>query len=58
MTKRDYEMIAAQFATATGDRDTLRDLVDQFCVVLAEQNPRFNAGLFRAACGFPAQGGE
>ena len=58
MTRRDYEMMAAQFATAGGDRDTLSGLVDQFCAVLAEQNPRFNAGLFRAACGFPAQGGE
>lgn len=60
MSKRDYEMMACQFATAGGDRETLGRLVDRFCDVLAEQNPRFNAGLFRSACGFPVQvqGGE
>jgi hypothetical protein len=60
MTRKDYELIAAVFATVAEDAlhdqvpasSTFTVLVSRLTERLAETNPAFNARRFREACGF------
>lgn len=63
MTRRDYETIAlairrqvdalADTSSAAPARCSLRRLTGDLAVAFTLDNPRFNAGRFAGACGFP-----
>lgn len=56
MTSRDFELIAAvlyrsyEGVSSEAQRKAVWKIVCEFCEVLPETNPRFNAAMFIAAC--------
>ena len=59
MTRKDYEKIAGYINVlriymkpATQAQEDLQRVTEDFMELLAEENPRFNADIFRKACGF------
>jgi len=53
MTKKDYIKLAKLIKDKSTGNDThifVDDLVDGLCDILAEDNPRFDADKFKAAC--------
>ncbi len=61
MSRKHYQAIAGEFLTMVGEKkaskdeasvQTLRDLADNLCVALKQDNINFDRSRFLAACGF------
>ena len=51
MTRKDYVKIAAIFKSMHPCDRILDSIIDDFCVMLKEDNSNFNEDKFREACG-------